>query len=158
MQNSERKQICGKDQERGIVLLKSAAFSGLDYIANKKLSLKVICQGMNTKTAEISMLVIYECRNINDLIEHSAHIYLSNQTSHGWYSCIPALKHYYQRIKTDLEQAGVEFKTSIIYCDRRRGDFWCAPWFAYACELANHFGITIQPNTTASGEGKWMCD
>ena len=87
-------------------------------------------------------------------------IYLSDQTAHGWYSAIPALKHYYERIKSDMDQSGDEnkFELSILYTDRGRGDQWNAPFTAYACELANIFDITIQMNTTASGEGKWMCD
>ena len=155
-QNTERAKICSDDN--GIILPKSAVFTGIDYIANKKLSLKVVSQGMNTNLAHVSILVLYECRNINDSIAESAHIYLSNQTAHGWYSAIPVLKHYYKRLKTDMEQSEDDFETSIIYSDRGRSDVWCAPFIAYACELANVFGITIQANTTASGEGKWMCD
>lgn len=89
-------------------------------------------------------------RNINGDIAESALIYLSNQTVHGWYGVIPGLLPYFQRLQTDMSQTGDEFQTSILYGN--------APFHAYACELANHFGITIQCNTTASGEGKWLCD
>ena len=146
------------DDENETLLPKTAAFSGIDFIANKTLSLKVVAQGIMTKLAQASMLVIYECRNIMGVKKQSAHIFISNQTAHGWYSAIPALKQYYKRIQDDMRQAGHEFKTSIIYSDRGRSDIWCAPFTAYACELATEFGITMQPNTTASGEGKWMYD
>ena len=29
---------------------------------------------------------------------------------------------------------------------------------AYACDLTNELGITMQLNATSSGEGKWLCD
>ena len=153
-QNGERKTVCRADTDGNITLPNYAAFTGIDYIANKKLKLKVTPQGINTQVPAISILVLYECLNVDGAIKDSAHIYVSNQTSHGWYSEIPILTHYYQRLLTELP----EFKLNILYGDRGRGDQWNAPFHGYACELANKFGITIQTNTTASGEGKWLCD
>ena len=155
-QNTERHKICREHDQ--ILLPQTAVFSSIDFIANKTLSPKVVSQGTSTKLPQISILIIYECRNINDTIKQSAHVYISDQTEHGWYSAIPALKQYYQRIRSDMENCAIEFKTNIIFGDRGRKDIWCAPFMAYACELANHFNIIIQPNTTASGEGKWLHD
>ena len=72
-QNTERRKIC-RENNGMVTLPKTAAFTGIDYIANKKLKLPIIPQGMNAKILNISMLVLYECRNVNDNIEKSTHI------------------------------------------------------------------------------------
>ena len=56
-----------------------------------------------------------------------------------------ALKHYYKKIQSEMEQSDNVFKLHIIYSDRGRSDAWCAPSMAYACESANEFDITINP-------------
>ena len=45
-----------------------------------------------------------------------------------------------------------------LYSDRGSSNIWCAPFIAYGCELATEFDISIQLNTTAAGEGKWLHD
>ena len=64
----------------------------------------------------------------------------------------------YKRLERLFRTTSVEFKTHTIFSDRGPGDSWCAPFIAYACELATESGITIQLNTTAAGHGKWMHD
>ena len=99
----------------------------------------------------MSMLVTHECRNISNEIEDSAHMFPSNQTAHGWRSITPALRHYRQRLQNDTNGS---FKSNNMFSDRGRGDIWCATFIAHACELAEEFGNTIQPNTSAANEGK----
>ena len=156
-QNGQRKIVC-REIDNKIALQDSATFISIDFIGNKKLICKSVTQALNTKLAQVSILVIYECKNVDNKIQESAHIYVSNQTSHGWYSAIPALKHYYKRTQEELLAKAVTFKSKIIYSDRGRSDIWCAPFVAYGCELSTEFDISLQLNTTASGEGKWLHD
>ena len=146
-------------QNGQMTLPSNALFTSLDFIANKKLSPKVVAQGANVKLPETSKLVIYECRNvINDEIKQIANVYVCEQSSHGWYSAIPALKQYYSQLQCITKDAGTSLKTNLVYLDRGSSVVWCAQFIAYACELANEFNITIQPNTTAAGEEKWSHD
>ena len=153
-QHIERTKAC-KDPS---VLKNTSLFGSIDFIANKQLSLMIMPQGMNQNTAQISMLVIYETCNNGNVINDSAHVFISNQTSHGWYSVLPSLKTYYSRKKRQFSNNSVQLKTHIIFSDRGPGDLWCAPFIAYACELANDNDIRIYLNTTVAGHGKWMHD
>ena len=73
-QNGQRKIIC-REIDNQIVLRNNMVFSSIDFIGNKKLMCKSLTQGLATKLAQISTLVIYECRNIQNCIKESAHIY-----------------------------------------------------------------------------------
>ena len=106
--------IC-REIDGTITLKKNTAFTSIDFIGNKKLMCKSLTQGLATKLAQISILVIYECRHIENSIKQSAHIYLSNQTSHGWHSVITALKHYYQRTEQNMNRNAITLKSNIIF-------------------------------------------
>ena len=66
------------------VLIKTSLFGYIGHIANKKSSMLIILQGMNQSLAQISMLVIYEASNNKNVVSDSAHVFASNQTSHGY--------------------------------------------------------------------------
>ena len=73
-----------KEHTDTAVLKTSALFGSIDYIANEKLTMMFMPQGLNENMAEIYTLVIYECSNSGNVIQKSAHVFISNQTSHGW--------------------------------------------------------------------------
>ena len=102
-----------------------------------------LTQGLATKLTQISILVIYDCRNVNNCIKESAYAYLSNQTAHGWFSAIPALKRHHNRIKQDLDTKWIEFKSSVMYSDGGSSDVWCAPFVACPCDLSTEYDSSI---------------
>lgn len=62
------------------ILKNSALFGSIYYVANKQLTMMIIPQGLNKNMAEISLLVIYQCNKSGNVIQNSAHTFISNQT------------------------------------------------------------------------------
>ena len=130
-QNERRKMTC-REIGNETAVKNNLAVSSVDFIDNRKLSLKIITQELNAKLAENSMLIMCECRNVNQSTKQYAHIHPLNQTAPGWYSAVPALKHCYSQLQRDVNQQSTQLKSTVTFLDGGKSDVWCAPFIRYA--------------------------
>ena len=104
-------------------------------------------------------MVLYEVFKKDDKLIQSAHVYISDEENHGWYSAIPAYSQYLRARKSQLKlEHGIDLICNVLFSDRGPGDFWCAPFIGLAAEIAKKEKVAIIPGTTASGHGKYIHD
>ena len=130
-------------------------FVSVDFISNYLIKAPVLTSGMGTKMVELSHLVLYEKRIVNNTVKQRTYNYFSDQSKHGWYSAIPALNHYMRIRKNALKQ---NMKLVYLWSDRGPKDFWCAPSHVYLSDFVKKTKVLICANTTPAGHSKTYHD
>ena len=63
---------------------------------------KIVTLGMSASLCQVTHLLLYEKRIDNNNIQESTWNFFSNQTTHGWYSAVPALYNHVIKRKAEI--------------------------------------------------------
>ena len=154
----QQREIVSSKINNTVILPEDILFASIDFIANVPLRSRTTTHGSLTKIATVQLCVIYDVCNVNNVLDKSAFTFLSDVTSHGWYSAVPVMRKYIQKRKEDFRRRNVNLKTIILWSDRGPTDFWTSPFVMYTADVCIRNNLNLNISTTAVGHGKWMHD
>ena len=132
--------------------------SSMDFIHSIRLKPKQQCHSTQTSHYEVQLLAIYDVCVVNGKLQKRGYFYLSDNPHHNWSSAVVAYDDYLRRRKQDFAARGVKLRINRLWSDRGPSDQWCAPFMAFAGDIAYREGILLEQNTSAVRHGKWNHD
>lgn len=106
----------------------------------------------------MQLLAIYDVRNVHGKLQKRGYFYLSDNPHHNWSSAVVGYSDYLRRRKHDFASSGGRLQANSLWSDRGPSDQWCAPFMAYAHDIAEREDVLLCQNTSGRNHGKWNHD
>lgn len=152
--NNIRSHMSGTG-DKEFLLPRNAVTSSFDFIGNPMLEQRSNTTNSMMNQTTVSMLQIYQVRNIDGDPQKYSYCYLCDNPKHKWTMALIACKHYFRTVQSQMNNTVEIFYN---YSDRSTKDFSNTSFLAFLTHIWKEIGVAAHWYFTCPEEGKWLHD